>query len=288
MKTSTLLFLILCTTFNALGAGKPLVILHTNDVHSQLEPIGSNDQKNQGKGGMVRRIALINQLKKSEPNVLVVESGDFVQGTSYFNVYHGEAEIQLMNLIGLDAVTLGNHEFDNGVVFLSNMLKKAKFKIVCTNYNVSNTTLKKYIRPWSIVRKGTLRVGIVSANIAPFGLISTENFEGVRYMNPLVATDSTAKWLKEVKKCDVVVCLSHLGYERAGNAIDDMKLAEESSYIDVIIGGHTHTLMNKPAQKKNAKGEMVLINQSGKGGVMVGRLDLEIIRTAKKIRQVSK
>lgn len=282
MKKYAFILAVLYTSCFYLNAGSPLVLLHTNDVHSQLEPLGSNDLKNAGKGGIVRRIALVNQIKKTEPNVLVFESGDFVQGTSYFNVYSGQAEIKLMNCLGLDAVTLGNHEFDNGVDFLAKMLKWSKFKVVCTNYDASKTVLKKFIHPWLIVRKGPIRIGIVSANIAPFGLISTENFRGIQYLDPIKVTDSTATWLKVVKKCDIVVCLSHLGYDREGNTIDDLMLASKSKNIDVILGGHSHTFMKEPALKENAKGGMVIINQSGKGGVMVGRIDLDIIQTAKK------
>lgn len=273
-----ILLLLLTLTFSTVSifAGTPLVLLHTNDTHSQLEPYRMDDKYNPGMGGILRRAALIREVRAKEPNVLMVDAGDFVQGTPYFNLFKGEAEIKLMNKLGLDALTLGNHEFDNGIPFLAKMLKKAKFKVVCSNYDVSATVLKKYVKPWLIVKKGKLRIGIVSANISPKGLISPVNFQGVKYLDPYETAEATASWLKTVKKCDLVVCLSHLGLDNKGEAPDDLRLAEKSRNIDVIIGGHTHTFMRSPAKKTNAAGETVLINQVGKGGIFVGRLDLEV------------
>lgn len=260
----------------SLQAGTPLVLLHTNDTHSQLEPYRSDEKYNADMAGIVRRAALIREVRSKEPNVLVVDAGDFVQGTPYFNLFHGDAEISLMNKVGLDAITLGNHEFDNGIPFLTTMLKKAKFKVVSTNYDVSATTLKKYVKPWLILKKGKLRIGIVSANIHPNGLISPVNFVNIKYLDPYVAAEAKAAWLKSVKKCDLVVCLSHLGLDNKGEAPDDLRLAEKTKSIDIIIGGHTHTFMRNPAKKVNAAGDTILINQVGKGGIYVGRLDLEV------------
>jgi 5'-nucleotidase len=269
-----LFFLLLCTL--PIQAGTPLVLLHTNDTHSQLEPYRSDDKYNANMAGIVRRAALIRDVKAKEPNVLVVDAGDFVQGTPYFNLFHGEAEVRLMNLVGLEVITLGNHEFDNGIPFLATMLKKAKFKVVSSNYDLSATPLRKYVRPWLIVRKGKLRIGIVSANISPDGLISPANFVGIKYLDPYATAESKAAWLKEKKKCDLVICLSHLGLDNKGEAPDDLRMAEATKHIDVIIGGHTHTFMRSPAKKLNAVGDTVIINQVGKGGIYVGRLDLDV------------
>lgn len=277
-----LAFLLYFSLINCAYAGEPLVVLHTNDTHSQLEPYGPSDSKLEGRGGIVRREALIRQVRKQERNVLVVESGDFVQGSPYFNVYGGKAEIALMNRLKLDAITLGNHEFDNGITFLAKMLRKANFEVVCTNYDFSATVLKKVVKPWIIVRKGKLRIGIVSANIAPYGLISAENVEGVRYLNPLKVVDSTATWLKEQKRCDLVVCLSHLGYDREGSLTDDLVLVSKSRSIDVVLGGHTHTTLKEPVVKMNAEGKPVIINQCGKGGVLLGKLVLDVTRIEAK------
>jgi len=257
-------------------AGTPLVILHTNDTHSQLEPYGSDDPYNAGKAGVVRREALIRMVRAQSPNVLVLDAGDFVQGTPYFNMFKGEAEIRLLNEIRLDAVTLGNHEFDNGIPALAAMLKKKNFPVICTNYDFSKTALRRLVKPWLIIERGGLRIGIVSANVSPFGLISTANFEGMNYTEPYEAVESRAAWLKENKKCDLVICLSHLGYDNEGKDPDDLHLAEKSSNIDVIIGGHSHTFLKTPTLLVNQKCDTVIVNQVGKGGIYVGRLDLMV------------
>lgn len=276
MNKSYLLLAFLFFTVLNMNAETPLVLLHTNDTHSQLEPYKSDDKYNPNMAGIVRRAALIKAVRSKEPNVLVVDAGDFVQGTPYFNLFHGDAEMSLMNKLGLDAITLGNHEFDNGIPFLTKMLKKAKFKVISSNYDVSATPLKKFVRPWLIVKKGKLRIGIVSANINPSGLISPANFSGVKYLEPYETAESKAAWLKTVKKCNVVICLSHLGFDNKGEAPDDIRLAEKTKSIDVIIGGHTHTFLRNPAKKVNAVGDTVLINQVGKGGIYVGRMDLVV------------
>ena len=278
MKTTYRCCVLFCAVL-LFESGTPLVILHTNDVHSQLDPNDAAASRYPNHGGILRREALLRSIRKEVPHVLVVESGDFVQGTAYFNHFQGKAEVKMMNQLRLDAITLGNHEFDHGLLFLSKMLKASKFPIVCTNYDFSSTILKNKIKPWCIVRKGKLRIGIVSANISPYGSIDPVNFEGVKYRNPLQVTDSTAAWLKRVKRCDVVVCLSHLGFVGSGNALDDKKLAASSTAIDVIVGGHTHTFMKQPFSMPNANGEAVYINQAGKGGVVVGRMDFDVIQT---------
>jgi 5'-nucleotidase len=269
-------FLVFSAMALSVQAREPLVILHTNDVHSQLEPNGPSEGKYAHLGGVVERNALIRLIRHREPNVLVVDAGDFVQGSAYFNLFRGEAEVAVMNAMGLDAVTLGNHEFDNGVKALAEMLKRATFPVVCSNYDVSGTPLKKVVRPWLVLRKGKLRVGVVSANVAPHGLIAEKQFKGIRYQSPLVCTDSIAGWLKREKKCDVVVCLSHLGLEAESSHPDDRKLASGSKYIDVIVGGHSHTLLPQGEVRLNALGKPVVIGQAGKWGAYLGRIDLSI------------
>jgi 5'-nucleotidase len=275
MKTRYTLFLLWFLAVAA-SARTPLVILHTNDTHSQLEPFASEDGKNADKGGILRREYLIRLVRSEEPNVLVVEAGDFVQGTPYFNMFKGEAEVGLMNFLHLDAITLGNHEFDNGVEALADMLRKANFPVVVTNYDVSRTALKDLVKPWIIVRKGGLLIGIVGAGLNPEGSIMSTNFEGIIYHDPIQAVESRAAWLKEKMKCDIVVCLSHLGYESGKKEPDDLKMAGQTRHVDVIIGGHTHVYLDTPTLKKNLNGDTVIVNQIGKAGVYVGRLDLEI------------
>jgi len=264
---------LLLTCFQ-LFAETPIVILHTNDTHSQLEPYTDDDKMNSGKAGILRREVLYRIVRSNESNVLVFDEGDFVQGTPYFNFFKGDAEVSLMNYLNLDAVTLGNHEFDNGMDFLSRMLKKAKFPVVCTNYDLSDTPLRKIVKPWIIVKRDGLRIGVISANINPEGLITRANYKGMVWLDPVKTAEERAAWLKKKKKCDMVICLSHLGYMYDGERPDDRKLAASTRNVDIILGGHTHTFMKEPVLVKNLDGKDVIINQSGKGGILVGRLNL--------------
>lgn len=269
------IYIVILSLFVALqiDAAVPFVVLHTNDTHSQIEPYGEDDKRNAGKAGILRREVLIREIRQQNKNVFVFDVGDFVQGTPYFNFFKGRAEVELMNYLKPDAVTLGNHEFDNGIDFLVDMIKKAKFPVVCTNYDLSSTPLNKYVKPWLIIKRGGLNVGVVSANINPKGLISAANYEGMKWLEPISKADEVAGWLKKSKGCDIVICLSHLGYEYDNGMADDKKLAAKSRNIDVILGGHTHTFMRTPEIIKNAEGKDVVVNQSGKGGIQVGRLD---------------
>ncbi len=257
-------------------AETPLVILHTNDTHSQLEPYTADDKRNADKAGILRREALYSEIRSKEKNVLVFDAGDFVQGTPYFNLFKGEAEVKMMNYLKLDCITLGNHEFDNGISFLEKIIKKAKFPVVCSNYDMSAVSLGKKVKKWLIINKYGLKIGIVSANISPYGLITPANFKGIKYLDPIATAEKYAFWLKDTKKCDIVICISHLGLEYEDNNPSDMNLAASTESIDVIIGGHTHTFMPKPLVVKNAVNKNVIINQVGKGGIYAGKLNLMV------------
>lgn len=252
-----------------------LVILHTNDTHSQIEPFGEQAGDNKGKAGLARRATLIKEIRKQYPNVLLLDAGDFIQGTPYFNMFGGELEVKAMNQLGYDVVTLGNHEFDNGVEFLSKMLQNAKFDIVSANYDVSNTVLKKQIKPYVIKNINGIKVGIIGLNVRPNGLISDKNFEGIRFLNPIDEVNRYAKILKEDEKVDLVIALSHLGYQ-SDSQFSDKKVAAGSRNVDIIIGGHSHTYLPEPVEVKNMDGQPVMITQSGSKGMNVGKLIFEI------------
>lgn len=278
---NNLMAVLFCFFYLTLQAQTSLVVLHTADTHSHLEALGDHQES---LGGIVRREALVRTVRKNVKPVVLLDAGDFVQGTPYYNLLLGKAEIKTMNLLKYDAVTLGNHEFDNGLDALLQMLKWAKFDVICSNYVFLEKRLSKKIRPWKVVRKERIRIGLVSANISPIGLISTKNFLNIQYINPIQTADSLSKWLKLKKKCDVVICLSHLGLDRAGSNPDDLKLAAQSHFIDIIVGGHTHSVTQKPRIVVNQNGNPVLIHHSGSNGQYVGRLDVAVTQSRVKKR----
>ncbi len=255
-----------------------LVILHTNDTHSRIDPIETTAARNAGRGGALRREALIAQIRKEAEKtgaeVLLLDAGDFVQGTPYFNFYHGKVEVEMMNRMGYDAVTLGNHEFDRGIPALAKMLSKADFPVVCSNYDFSATAMSERTLPYLKIKKGDLMVGIVSAGVKLDNLVTPRHREGLQYLDALQQAETYARRLKQ-EGCDLVVCLSHLGYSSV-NAFCDIELAESSSSIDVIIGGHSHTYLKAPRQYTNQTGLPVLVSQMGKDGIYLGRMDLMI------------
>ncbi len=247
-----------------------LVILHTNDTHSRIEPVPDTDKYNPDLGGVVRRAAFVDKVRSENENVLLFDAGDFLQGTPYFNLFKGEVEVEAMNMLNYDAVTLGNHEFDYGMDVLVNLIKKATFPIVCTNYDFSDTEVADIINPYHIIYKDGVKIGIVGANINPQGLIASTHYEGVKFL-PLTETiNQTAAMLRKELKCDMVIALSHTGIRT------ELELAENSRNIDVIIGGHSHTFMSEPAIRNNLDGKEVLIFQTNGRGVYVGRIDVEL------------
>lgn len=270
-QTLLCLSLLIATNICQISEAKRLVILHTNDTHSQIEPKDSL-------GGVLRRKAYIDEVRREngKDNVLLLDAGDFCQGTPYFNFYKGDIEVEMMNLMEYDAVTLGNHEFDNGVDALANLLKKAKFKVVSSNYDLSTSPLSEKIDPWLMLEKGDVKVGIIGLNVNPEDLIAKENYEGVFYRDPIAIANQLAADLKN-KGADVVIVLSHLGYEYENtNKASDLKLAKAARNIDIIIGGHSHTLLKEPVKVKAADGREILIGQLGKSGFYLGRIDLDL------------
>lgn len=248
-----------------------LTILHTNDTHSQIEPIAATATKNANEGGYARRMGLIEQERQADPDLLLLDAGDFSQGTPYFNFYHGRIEVDALNRMGYDACTLGNHEFDNGLDTLAAVLRGAKFPILVANYEVEGTPLEGIVRPYTIIRRKGLKIGIIGLGVNPDGLIAAHNFEPVVYHEPLPAVEKYGQLLKDKEHCDLVVCLSHIGTD--ANGINDLQLAHESHYIDIFIGGHTHQIYNGH-RVNNSKGEEVVLSQAGKSGCKVGKIVL--------------
>ena len=253
---------------------KHITILHTNDTHSQIEPFAVDHHKYSNKGGVARRASLIEKIRKQNPNTLLLDAGDIFQGTPYFNYFGGEIEFKLMSLLKYDAATLGNHDFDNSIEGFYKQLPNAKFDFVCANYDFKNTVLDTQVKPYKIFFKGGIKIGVFGLGIELQDLVSPSLYKETKYLNPVEISQDISRELKENQNCDLVICLSHLGYRyRNPQRISDVKLASATKNIDLIIGGHTHTFLPEPTLAKNLDDKKVLINQVGAYGVNLGRVD---------------
>lgn len=257
----------------ASGRLQKLTILHTNDVHSRIEPFPMDGSRNQGLGGVARRSALIKKIRAEQEQVLLLDAGDIFQGTPYFNKFGGELELKLMSEMKYDASTLGNHDFDNGVEGFYKQLPHANFPILISNYDLSNTALAKSTHPFKIYKKGGLKIGVFGVGIQLKGLVDPKNYGETLYLDPVVKANEIAAVLKQDHHCDLVICLSHLGYKYLNAQVSDHVLASNTRNIDLIIGGHTHTFMNTPEDVKNLDGGITTINQVGFAGINLGRID---------------
>lgn len=255
---------------------KRLVILHTNDTHSNIDPFPENHSKYPGMGGVAKRYSLINQIRKTEENVLLLDSGDIFQGTPYFNTFNGILEMKLMTKMGYDASTMGNHDFDIGMDGFLKAKKFADFPFLCANYDFSKTVLSTATEPYTIIQKGNIKIGVFGIGIALKGLVPEKNYDGTVYNDPIEIANQTALLLHK-KKCDLIICLSHLGFEyNDPEKISDRKLAQNSKNIHLILGGHTHTFLERPIIEKNKSKRAVLINQVGWAGLQLGKIDIDI------------
>jgi 5'-nucleotidase len=254
---------------------KKLTILHTNDVHSRLEAFPMDGGKYEGQGGVAARATLIKQIRAEQEHVLLLDAGDIFQGTPYFNMYKGEPEIKALSMMGYDAVTMGNHDFDASVEGFARQLPHANFPVLVANYDFTDTPLEGKTKPWTVIKKGGLKIGVFGLGIELNGLVSDNYFGNTKYSDPLPHAKRISEQLKREEKCDLVICLSHLGYEYDSNKISDKKIAAESEYIDLIIGGHTHTFLEVPTAIKNKAGREIHINQAGWAGLRLGRIDYD-------------
>jgi len=253
---------------------KHITILHTNDTHSQIEPFDPNHHKFANKGGVARRASLIQKVRNENPNTLLLDAGDIFQGTPYFNYFGGEIEFKLMSLLKYDAATMGNHDFDNSIEGFHHQLPNANFDFVCANYDFKNTILNTLVKPYKIFFKDGIKIGVFGLGIELQNLVSPELFKETTYLDPIEITKDITRELKENENCDLIICLSHLGYHyKNTQKVSDLKLAAATKDIDLIIGGHTHTFLPKPTLVKNINNETVLVNQVGAYGVNLGRID---------------
>lgn len=254
-----------------------ITILHTNDVHSQIDPLPAND-RNAGKGGVARRATLVKRIRSENPNTLLIDAGDAFQGTPYFNFYKGEVEYKAMSAIGYDVGTLGNHDFDNGVDGLAAAMKFANFDFVSTNYDVRGTAIESRVKPYVVRELAGVRIGVFGLGINPAGLITPENFKGITYHDPVKVSRGAVQVLRQNERCAMVVCASHLGYypNPKGNEIGDTQVAAQVDGIDFIASGHTHTFMQQPVVTKTPSGGETIIFQVGKSGIYLGRVDFTV------------
>ncbi len=256
-----------------------LTILHTNDSHSRIDPFPVSDPKYPGMGGFAKRAALIRKIKSIEKNVLVFDAGDVFQGSPYFNMYGGEVEFRLMSEMGYNAMTIGNHEFDNGLEGLAKQLKNASFPLISTNYDFSDTPLAGKTEPYRIFKVDGVIIGVFGLGIELEGLVSKKAYASTRYLDPLSKAAETARFLKKELRCDLVICLSHLGCSYRDKKVSDMVMAKQSRNIDLIIGGHTHTFIDNPYVFSNAEDKEIIICQVGWGGVKIGRIDYYFVKS---------
>ena len=253
-----------------------LTILHTNDMHSRVDPFGPNDKKHANQGGISRIAHLVEKIRNEEANVILLDAGDIFQGTPYFNLFGGEVELKLMSQMKYDASTMGNHDFDNGIEGFNNVLHNANFPFLCSNYDFSKTILNGKTKPYHIIEKQGIKIGIFGIGIELNGLVPASSYGDTIYQDPIEIANMTAANLKN-QKCELVICLSHLGFEyQDATKVSDRKLAQNSENIDIILGGHTHTFMEKPAIEKNKRRQNVIINQVGWAGLQLGRIDIEL------------
>ena len=280
MKRLILLFIFNCSLFTfhfALAQDKALFLVHTSDTHSCIEPISLNfkDSTQAGKAGFLRRVALLEEMRKEHPDdMLLLDCGDFSQGSVYYNLYQGEVEVRLMNLMHYDACTIGNHEFDFGLDNLARLMRMAEFPFVCCNYDFSGTPCEGLVKPSIIIERAGVRVGVFGVCPQPQGLVTAKNYEGMRYTRPAKAAQPVIDKLRNEEHCDIVVCLSHLGW---GSTPDmDPDFIASTTGLDVVLGGHSHTYFTEPQCLFDKKGHMVLVDHQGKNARFLGTIEVGI------------
>ena len=263
-------------TVVAVAQKKQLVILHTNDTHSCIMPLNPNlaDTALAGRGGFLRRMALIEDERAKTPGLLLIDSGDFSQGSPYYNFYKGEVEVELMNRMGYDVATIGNHEFDFGLENMARIFRMAKFPIVCANYDFTGTSVEGLVKPYTIIKRNGLKIGLFGLSPQPKGLVDKTKFVGVKYLDPVETARRMAALLKTKKRCDVIICVSHLGWE--DEELTDQMLVPATRDIDIVLGGHSHTYMKTLQYVKNVDGKDVPVDQNGKHGIWIGRIVLDL------------
>ena len=278
MKTRIIVIIAVCAlaTSSVLAQGKQLVVLHTNDTHSTIMPLNPNlqDKELAGRGGLIRRIEFLQQQRKENPDLLYFDSGDFSQGSPYYTLFKGDVEVGLMNMMGIDAATIGNHEFDFGLDNMVRLFKMANFPVVCANYDFSGTPLEGVVKPYVIIKRNGLKIGVFGLSPQLDGLVELKNFQGVTYLDPVGKALEVATLLKKKKRCDMVICISHLGWDT--DQADDIDMIQSSRYIDLVLGGHSHTYFEELRTVKDLDGYDVSVDQNGKHAIWIGKMVIDL------------
>lgn len=272
----TILTIVLTATITAVAKGKQLLILHTNDTHSCVIPLNPNlaDTMLAGRGGFLRRAAMIDQMRKEDKELLLLDSGDFSQGSPYYTMFKGDVETELMNIMGYDAATIGNHEFDFGLDNMARLFKKVNFPIVCANYDFTGTVVEGLVKPYVVIKRKGVKIGIFGLSPKLEGLVMASTCAGVKYLDPIKTANDIADKLKNEEKCDVVICLSHLGWDEAG--LNDMEMMAKTRNIDLVLGGHSHSYFQQLNYVRNLDGKEIPNDQNGKHGIFVGKITLNL------------
>ena len=281
-RRNIILSILFCMSVAVWAQDKQLVILHTNDTHSCVQPLSKNlaDTLFAGRGGYLRRIAMLEEERAKYPDLLLFDSGDFSQGSPYYNLYGGEVEVGLMNRMHYDAATIGNHEFDFGLENMARIFKMADFPIVCSNYDFAGTPVQGLVKRYVIIKRKGLKIGVFGLGPKLEGLVSDYNCKGVRFLDPVIVAQEMADLLRGEKKCDIVICLSHLGWDKV-NTLTDGQMMSKTKGIDLVLGGHSHTFFKDLKYVKNADGIEVANDQNGKSGIYIGKTIVNLTRSRK-------
>lgn len=281
-RRNIILSILFCMSVAVWAQDKQLVILHTNDTHSCVQPLSKNlaDTLFAGRGGYLRRIAMLEEERAKYPDLLLFDSGDFSQGSPYYNLYGGEVEVGLMNRMHYDAATIGNHEFDFGLENMARIFKMADFPIVCSNYDFAGTPVQGLVKRYVIIKRKGLKIGVFGLGPKLEGLVSDYNCKGVRFLDPVIVAQEMADLLRGEKKCDIVICLSHLGWDKV-NTLTDGQMMSKTKGIDLVLGGHSHTFFKDLKYVKNADGIEVANDQNGKSGIYIGKIIVNLTRSRK-------
>lgn len=264
------------STTRVQAQGKQLVVLHTNDTHSTIMPLNPNleDKDLAGRGGFIRRLEFLQQQRRETPDLLYFDSGDFCQGSPYYTLFKGDVEIGLMNMMGIDAATIGNHEFDFGLDNMARLFKMANFPIVCANYDFAGTPVEGLVKPYVILKRNGLKIGVFGLSPQLEGLVEKRTCQGVTFLDPVKKALEVATLLKKKKKCDMVICISHLGWDT--DLDDDIEMIQASRNIDIVLGGHSHTYFEKLEYVKDLDGRDVPVDQNGKHAIWVGKMVIDL------------